>query len=97
MPFRAIEPGDAADRHDETRFVARRFGETLPRVLDFLGYTIDDVVNDAVKREHVRRACKLSFQIARDLAEEPWRTEATARLGDVIARRLREMTGPGAG
>jgi hypothetical protein len=96
LPFRAIEPDGPARRHDETQFVARRFGETLPRVLDFLGYTIDDVVNDSRKREHVRRACKLSFRIARDLEEEPWRTEATARLGEVIARRLREMAGPGA-
>jgi hypothetical protein len=88
LTLRPLDPELPARRHDETQFVARRFGETLPRVLDFLGYTIDDVVNDSAKREHVRRACKLSFRIARDLETEPWRTEATARLGEAIARRF---------
>ena len=95
MVFRPLDPDPPGRAHDETQFVARRFGETLPRVLDFLGYTIDDVVNDSQKREHVRRACKLFFRIVRDLTEEAWRTEATARLGDVIARRLRERAGTG--
>ena len=95
MPFRAVEPERPERAHDETQTVARRFGETLPRVLDFLGYTIDDVVNDPAKREHVRRACKLSFEITRDLAEEPWRTQATACLVDLVARRMREAAGHG--
>jgi hypothetical protein len=78
-------------RHDETAEVVRHYGRALDRILDFLGYTIHDVVNDPVKREHVRRAYKISRRIDRDLASESWRTEVSAGL----AGRIRErMIGP---
>ncbi len=73
MPLR---PTRAGRRHDETAYVVRHFQNTINRVLDFLGYTIHDVVNDPEKRGHVRRLGKLSLRIERDLATEPWRTEA---------------------
>ncbi len=68
----------AGGRHDETGYVVRHHQRALSRVLDFLGYTIDDVVNDPARREHVKRACLLSFRITRDLEAEPWRRTAKA-------------------
>ena len=92
--LRRISPGR---QHDETEYVVQHYQNTLKRALDFFGYTIDDVVNDAARREHVKRACLLSFRIRRDLVNEPWRTEATERLAEVISRRLRSDDGPHAG
>ena len=85
MPLTPVLPGR---RHDETEQVIRHHQRTLERVLDFLGYTIHDVVNDPRRREHVRRAFKLSRRIDRDLAREPWRTEATKTLAAILRRRL---------
>ena len=86
----AIRPTRPGRPHDETAHVIQHYQRTVSRVLDFFGYTIDDVVNDPEKREHVRRACLLSFRIERDLAAEPWRTEATPRLAEELRRRLGE-------
>ncbi len=72
----ALGPTRAGRRHDETAFVIRHVQRTISRVLDFLGYTIDDVVNDPEKRVHVSRLGRLSLRIERDLAREPWRAEA---------------------
>jgi hypothetical protein len=81
-------------RHDETAEVVRHYERALDRILDFLGYTIDDVVNDPLKREHVRRAYKISRRIDRDLASESWRTETSAGLAERIRERI---PGPEAG
>ena len=83
-----LVPSRSGVRGGETERVLRHYRKTIHRVLDFLGYTIDDVVNDPRKRDHVSRAYLISLRIGRDLDAEPWRTEATERLGDVIARRL---------
>ena len=94
MPF---GPTRAGRRHDETAYVVRHFQKTISRVLNFLGYTIDDVVNDPEKRTHVRRLGKLSLRIERDLATEPWRTEATGPLASgsagAVQRRPAEARG----
>lgn len=62
-----IVPPRSAKRRDETERVLEHYRKTIHRVLDFLGYTIDDVVNDPRKREHVRRAYLISLRIGRDL------------------------------
>jgi len=75
-------------RRDETAEVVRQFERALDRILGFLGYTIDDVVNDPAKRERVRRAFKISRDIDRDLAAEPWQTKATEMLREALRRRI---------
>jgi hypothetical protein len=89
-----LVPSRSAKRGDETERVLRHYRKTVHRVLDFLGYTIDDVVNDPRKRDHVRRAYLISLRIDRELDAEPWRTEATESLGDVIARRFAADASP---
>ena len=88
-PLADSDRSDEDRREGENAQVVRHFERTLERVLDFLGYTIDEVVNSTKKKEHVARAFLLSRRIDRELREEPWRTEATARLGDALARTLR--------
>ncbi|MHC4505884.1 MAG: hypothetical protein ACYTFI_21490 [Planctomycetota bacterium] len=83
-----LVPSRSTKRGGETERVLEHYRKTIHRVLDFFGYTIDDVVNDPRKRDHVRRAYLISLRIGRELDAEPWRTEATKSLGDVIARRL---------
>jgi hypothetical protein len=83
-----LVPSRSGVRGGETQRVLRHYRKTIHRVLDFLGYTIDDVVNDPRKRDHVRRAYLISLRIGRELDAEPWRTVATESLGDVIARRF---------
>jgi hypothetical protein len=87
MAFRPTRPG-AVGGVDETAEVVRHYESALNRALDFLGYSIHDVVNDPVKKDHVRRAFLVSKRIERDLTDEPWRTEATEALGEVLSRRL---------
>ena len=89
-----LVPSRSGVRGGETERVLRHYRKTIHRVFDFLGYTIDDVVNDPRKRDHVRRAYLISLRIGRELDAEPWRTEATESLGDVIARRLAADTSP---
>ncbi len=89
-----LVPSRSTKRGGETERVLRHYRKTIHRVLDFLGYTIDDVVNDPCKRDHVSRAYLSSLRIGRDLDEEPWRTAATENLGDVIARRLAADASP---
>ena len=90
MAILPTRPEDAPSGrgHDETADIARHFERTLNRVLDFLGYSIDDVVNDARKKRHVARAYLISRRVDRDLEEETWHTEATERLGEYLGRRL---------
>ena len=75
-------------RFDPTEQVIRQYDRTITRILAYFDYTIDDVVNDARKKEHVKRAYVLSKRIGRDLAQETWRNDASGRLGVVVARRL---------
>ena len=90
MPLFPTRPEDEGPRrgYDETTEVVRDFQRNLNRVLGFLGYTIHDVVNDPRKKEHVRRAYRIARRIDRDLEEETWRTEATARFAEYLGRRL---------
>jgi hypothetical protein len=75
-------------RFDPTEQVIRQYERGLTRILAYFGYTIDDIVNDPRKKEHVKRAYCLSRRIGRDLDSESWRNEASERLGGVISRRL---------
>ena len=75
-------------RFDPTEQVIRQYESGLARILAYFGYTIDDVVNDPRKKEHVMRAYSISRRIGRDLEQESWRNEASERLGGVVARRL---------
>ena len=94
MPLIPTRPDDEGPKRgfDETTEVVRDFQRNLNRVLGFLGYTIHDVVNDPRKKEHVKNAFKIARRIDRDLEEETWHTEATARLAEYLGRRL-----PGSG
>ena len=87
VPFRVTvadeQQRDIRDDHSIT--VSDRI---LDRVLGFFGYTIDEVVNDDRKKEHVRNAYLISKRIGRDLVDEPWRGEATRQLGQRVVRRL---------
>ncbi len=89
-----LVPSRSVKRGGETERVLRHYRKTIHRVLDFLGYTIHDVVNDPRKHDHVSRAYLISLRIGRELDAEPWRTEATESLGDVIARRLAADASP---
>ncbi len=92
------EPHVPGRGYDETTEVVRDFQRNLNRVLGFLGYTIDDVVNDPRKKEHVSRAYRIARRIDRDLEEETWYTEATARFAEYLGRRLAPPEGvPGEG
>jgi hypothetical protein len=84
----ALDPRRLGKRHDETEEVIQHFSRTLDRVLDFLGYSIHDVINDPIRREHVRRAFLLSRRIDRDIESEPWRGQATEGLAEAIRRRV---------
>jgi hypothetical protein len=90
MPIFPTRPDEESPRKgfDETTEVVRDFQRNLNRVLGFLGYTIDDVVNDPRRKEHVKRAYQIARRIDRDLEEETWYTEATERLAEFLARRL---------
>lgn len=83
-------------RHDETEQVVHHFQRVLNRVLDFLGYSVHDIINDPEKREHVRRAFLLSKRIDRDLDSESWRTEASRRLSEAMRRRIHSPSGSSA-
>ena len=89
MPLFPTRPEAEGPRRgpDETTEVARDFQRNLNRVLGFLGYSIHDVVNDPRKKEHVKRAFKIACRIDRDIEEETWYTEATARFAEYLARR----------
>ncbi len=90
MPLIPIRPDDEAQRrgHGETSEVVRDFQRNLNRVLGFLGYTIDEVVNDRRKKGHVANAFRIARRIDRDLESEAWRTEASERLACYLGRRL---------
>jgi len=75
-------------RFDATEQVVRQYENGLARILAYFGYSIDDVVNDPRKKEHVKRAFVLSRRIGRDLRGEAWRNDASDGLGAVVARRL---------
>jgi hypothetical protein len=64
-----FEPHEEGDRRasQETLETSRQFTHTLPRILAFLGVTIDDVARDAELRERVYRAYKAARRIERHL------------------------------
>ncbi len=89
-------PDDEAPRrgYNETTEVVRDFQRNLNRVLGFLGYSIHDVVNDPRKKEHVKNAYRIARRIDRDLEEETWRTEASARFAEYLARSATRLSSP---